>query len=397
MSGAGNPFVPDFGQAPPVMAGRDIQLARFGAALARGPSDPALTSLMLGARATGKTTLGAAVAKSASQAGWAAIRVAVPLDAPEGRTALDMLASRCRQTEEALADGERGRVSGFSLPVIGGGMQFDKDAPPDRSEGLHDTLSRTLEALTAGRRTVSGLLVVVDEIHNLGQADAGELAGCFEQITKIEGRPLAFIGSGLPEFEVMLNQQKGFTFFQRCFRVDLENLSLSESMHAIGAPFRARGIDMPADLLQRAALATGGLPFATQSVGYWMWEATDGGTANLDGVSVGAAIDRMHDEVARKVVAPIWSHLSVGDREFLAAMLPDDGPSKPVDVYRRLKNPDSGRTYKARLTKAGAIRETALGTLTFADSTLRARIIEATAEQRLIEEHQRDQLARRKE
>ena len=82
---------------------------------------------------------------------------------------------------------------------------------------------------------------------------------------------------------------------------------------------------------------------------------------------------------------------------FLVAMLRDDGPLKPVGVHRCLKNADSGRTYKARRTRAGAIRETALGKLAFADSTLRARVIEVSVEQRLIEEHHSDQLSRRGE
>lgn len=69
-----NPFTPDFGQAPPVMVGRDGVMRALLTSWATGPRDPGFTSLLLGPRGTGKTALMGALAETAGSPGGSSSR-----------------------------------------------------------------------------------------------------------------------------------------------------------------------------------------------------------------------------------------------------------------------------------------------------------------------------------
>lgn len=65
-----NPFTPAFGTVPPIMAGRDRLLAELHAALEQGVGDPNLSSILVGARGTGKTACLTRLCEDASDVGW---------------------------------------------------------------------------------------------------------------------------------------------------------------------------------------------------------------------------------------------------------------------------------------------------------------------------------------
>ena len=52
-----NPFLPTFGTSPPLLVGRDGEVARFAHAFAEGPHHPDYTMLIVGDRGSGKTVL----------------------------------------------------------------------------------------------------------------------------------------------------------------------------------------------------------------------------------------------------------------------------------------------------------------------------------------------------
>lgn len=60
-----NPFTPAFGEVPLYMAGRDGVLRSMARAFERQGRAPELTTLILGARGTGKTALLARIAEDA--------------------------------------------------------------------------------------------------------------------------------------------------------------------------------------------------------------------------------------------------------------------------------------------------------------------------------------------
>lgn len=70
-----NPFTPTFGVIPAHMAGREHIISELIRALEAGPGDPGLTTILTGARGTGKTALLSYLADEASSRGWVAVNV----------------------------------------------------------------------------------------------------------------------------------------------------------------------------------------------------------------------------------------------------------------------------------------------------------------------------------
>lgn len=75
-----NPFTPTFGIVPPIMAGRTYLIDDVVRALDRGPGDPNLATIYVGARGTGKTALLSYLSSEAQRHGWISVGVAAALE-----------------------------------------------------------------------------------------------------------------------------------------------------------------------------------------------------------------------------------------------------------------------------------------------------------------------------
>lgn len=371
--GGDNPFTPDFGQAPPVLAGREDLLSSVAAALGAGPGHRAFTSLLLGPRGVGKTTLLGRIEQEARDAGWQVVKTAA-LVAPRPSAGPVL---HCQEQFWDILDTvdppRRARLTGFSIPVTGGGAQWEHS--PEREPSFQKLVENTVAAvLDSGS---AGVLLTLDEFHNLSAGEASEMATVLQHVTKIARQPLAFLGVGLPHVEYTLLPNPGFTFFQRCHRVHIKNISHHDAMHAIEVPFATHDNPLPLALLRRVAGATRGYGYAIQSVGYHLWEAASGsptGTVTL--AHVEQSVTRMEDDVQRNVVTPIWARLSDNDKRFLFAMLPDDGPSTRSDIMERLgRDAVHFAKYRKRLLDDGVILDVERGLLTFANGEVRYRAL----------------------
>ena len=70
-----NPFTPSFGEIPAHLAGRKQLIADIERALNSPRRRPELTTLLSGARGTGKTTLLSLLSNKAEELGWIAVGV----------------------------------------------------------------------------------------------------------------------------------------------------------------------------------------------------------------------------------------------------------------------------------------------------------------------------------
>ena len=368
-----NPFTPDFGRQPPVLAGRDEAIGRMVRVLAAGPARKEFTTLMLGPRGVGKTTMAAAIADEAHAAGWRVIRIDTPLaPQPEDGT-VAAITERIYEHLDDIDPPRTRRLTAASLPVLGGGASWENTTtrPPTFRKRLDMLVNTTVDHGGAG------VLLVIDEFHNLTAPEASRIAGVLQQITKIERKPLAFIGIGLPHIDYTLLTNEGFTFFQRCNRERIGNITIHNAMEAIEGPIVAHGGAIDFQQLRRAAAATRGMGYAIQSIGYHIWELAGPPPAEITADHVARAATLMDDDVAHHVTGPIWSRLSPTDKLFLFAMLDDDGPSRLRDIGLRLGTAAPNTSaYKKRLLDQGAILETGRGRVTFAGGAIRYRAIE---------------------
>lgn len=367
-----NPFTPGFGQTPPVLAGRDDLLARTAAALASGPRHIAFTSLLLGPRGVGKTALLAAIEGEARSAGWHVARTAALFNPRAGTGPVPHFQEQCWDILDHLDPPRRAHLTGFSLPVTGGGAQWEPRT--EREPSFQKLVQHTIDAVE--REGSAGLLITVDEFHNLSESAASEIATVLQHVTKIDQRPLAFLGVGLPHLEYTLLANPGYTFFQRCNRVRVENISQHDAMHALAVPFEDHDKPVPLPHLRRAAGATRGYGYAIQSIGHHLWDLSSSPSATVNSNHVEEAVARMEADVAQNVTMPIWARLSENDKRFLCAMIPDTGPSRVRDIGRRLgRDPVHVSKYRRRLLNEGVILDAGRGYLSFANGEVRYRAI----------------------
>ena len=98
-----------------------------------------------------------------------------------------------------------------------------------------------------------------------------------------------------------------------------------------------------------------------QLLGYRAWsQHPEGEVLTYDDVEAGA--DYARHDMRRKIFDTTFKELSKGDVRFLAAMLPDEGPSALADIAQRMdKKSNYASQYKARLIEQGVLAEVGQG------------------------------------
>lgn len=163
----------------------------------------------------------------------------------------------------------------------------------------------------------------------------------------------------------------GFTFFQRCARRQTAALTPSDTRLALRKPLDDDGIQIPDNLLSRAATASGGHPYAIQSVGFHLWEKSHH-TSLVTEPALLHAVAKMSADMASNIIGPTWGRLSHRKREFLAAMSYDNSTSRIADISSRMGvDRNSANEIRHRLIRDGLIFPTAHGTVRFSDDAVR--------------------------
>lgn len=148
-----NPFTPTFGKVPPYLVGRDEILSSMRDAFANGSGDPNLSTILMGARGTGKTALLSSIADEALEEGWVSANVsAVP----------GMLEDILQRSQEAattfLQKDPKARITGISL---GGLFGVDVERPSAAPGNWRTKMNALLDQLD---QHGVGLLITVDEV-----------------------------------------------------------------------------------------------------------------------------------------------------------------------------------------------------------------------------------------
>jgi len=366
-----NPFTPTFGTSPPLLVGRDGDLADFREGLRGGPGSPERATLVTGLRGTGKTVMLNAYEDVAGEEGWLVISETATPNLIDRITHehLPRLLSEIdpRQTESHL--------TGVSLP---GGFGADREVSVRHTPrpGLRSQLNLLTDLLA--ERGGSGVLITVDEVHRKGMNDLRELGTTIQHAFR-ERRNVAFVGAGLPSAVDDLLSDEVSTFLRRADRRHLRTVRPEEVAAAIAVPIREAGRDITPDALQTAVVGTGGYPFMIQLVGLHAWRA-DSTAATIDVEQARRGVDQARRKVGQLVHASALADLSDVDRSFLAAMAHDDGPSRMADIATRLGvDATYAGQYRLRLIAAEVIEPRGHGLVDFTLPGLRDYLREHAA------------------
>ncbi len=364
----GNPFRPNFGQVPARMAGRAGLIADLSAVFENGPGDPNRTTVLIGARGTGKTALLTYMSSVAGEHGWVSVD-AVCDD--------DMLQDILLQTRKATAHlvdigSPRSKLSEVSAQVslgaVGGGIGFKRDSAAPRTEDSNWRLE--MEAiLDALEERDAGLLITVDEV-DPQQAQMVKLASVYQLLVRAE-RPVALFMAGLPHNVSQLLSDKSVSFLRRASQQHLGSIPEYEVADAFRRTAETAGKHVDAAALDAAAKAIEGFPFMLQLVGYRSWEAS-ADAVTIETPHVEAGIELARRDMENRVLKTTLDKLSNMSIRFLEAMLEDDAVSSTSDIAKRLgKSSGYVSTYKRRLMEAGLIEDAGRSKIRFALPCLR--------------------------
>jgi hypothetical protein len=341
-----NPFKPSAGSSPPELIGRQANLERVREAIEDGPGSPGRMMLFTGTRGIGKTVMLNEVEDLYLKAGW----VRISLTATS--SLLGSLHGAVLSLLDAQAPGPRRRLTGVSLP--GGVGAAWENAPVDAAD-LRAAVNALLDALGPDR----GLLVTIDEVHGGARNDMREVAALGQHLVR-EDRQFALALAGLPSSVSNLLSDHVLTFLRRAERHTLRSLHVDEVEDALRSTIEANGRTIDDGACVAAASATQGYPFLVQLVGYQVWRATPRKRLTDTDVDKGVVVAKQR--LRELVHETALNDLSEVDRDFLAAMAVDDGPSRIADVATRLgRNSQYANTYRGRLMAAGIIESPARG------------------------------------
>ena len=317
--------------------------------------------LVKGPRGSGKTVLLAAMREMAEENGLTTVRVTAK---PEP-TFADALIEQMTSASGA----EHRRMSSVQGSVLGSGAGVSFRAPEPRELSVHTRMLTAMERLAdKARRNAKGALITIDEFHNSNIGALRDFAHALQDVAKIDGKPVMFVGAGLPSMEETALADPGMTFFQRIARTQLDPLSPEESAEALRAPIEAAGGTIGDEALTTAAAATSGYPFMVQLVGYHSWTrcADPGGaiTPGDVGAAIGAATSDMRGASVRPHGQGPLVHRPAGPRGDEHVRHRRDqaqrrltGHGQDVELCQRLhRAPPRGRGDRPTRTGAAAFR-----------------------------------------
>lgn len=183
-------------------------------------------------------------------------------------------------------------------------------------------------------------------------------------------------GAGLPAAVSSMLSDDVLTFLRRARRHDLGLLSDEAAEQALVRPIETQGRVISPEALKAAVDLSGGYPYLVQAIGYASWDQHPSATEiTLEDVEAGARI--AHDEIGQLVVAPALADLSPSDRQFLAAMAIDEGPSLMRDIRLRLDvNHSAAGNTRTRLIEADMVTPIERGEVDFAAPWMRRHVRE---------------------
>jgi hypothetical protein len=362
-----NPFTPTFGVTPPVLAGRDAELAAIRRALDNGPGDPARAVLFTGARGIGKTVLLNAVEAIAREHSWAVVTYTLRRGA-----AAELTETILPQLLGAHAK-NGSRVTGASLSVLGVGGSVSRDVTPAHpiKPSFRSELEELAQAMTEHG---AGVFVSLDEVQRGSVDDLREIFHAIQHCFR-QGLQVAFVAAGLPSAINAILNDDVLTYLRRSQRHALHELPRHEVVKAIRQPILDAGRTIDDDALGLALDASHGYPFFVQMMGYQLWEANPT-VSSIDATQARVAAHRTAQSAAELLFAPVLADLSPGDRAFLQAMARVDQDPIPVSAIQARLDADRTKVaqWRRRLVAADVVEPAGHGRLSFAIPGLREHI-----------------------
>lgn len=367
-----NPFTPNFGQVPCQLAGRDELISELLYAYDNAPGDPALTTILIGARGTGKTALMTYVANQAQEQGWISVNVTCIKGMLE-----DIYQQTVKSANHILESPGTGKLSKLSVKASAGFISAETGFEFDNDDKIANWRVRVTDVLEKLNEKGIGLLITIDEVNPA--LDEMISFACVYQMFVRENRKIALLMAGLPHSVSLLINDDSVSFLRRASQKYLGRLEDYEVEKAFEETVKYGGKRVTSKALKQASAGIYGFPFMLQLVGYRAWkESGEKDEINTDDVAIG--IVQARKDLETRVLKTTLDEVSDVGLQFLIAMLKDEESSTLADIAKRMgKTSSYVSNYRKRLLEQGIIEQNGRGRLIFALPMLRSYIEEYTS------------------
>lgn len=291
-----NPYTPNAGARPPLLAGRGDELANFELLLERLRAGYTEQSMIItGLRGVGKTVLLGEFRSRAEQSGWAVVELEIAKHDDVGfgrilvreiRRALFTIAPSKRWREKARR--AAGVLKSFSFTVGADGAlvaALDVEALEGSADsGMLDAdLSDLLVALgDAAKEHDTGVIFLIDEIHFLSPAQLEALIAAIHKTVQ-RALPITLVAAGLPQLPELAGEAKSYA--ERLFKFpEIGSLGASDAQEAITKPAIQAQASFDREAADLIFEYTEGYPYFIQEFGKATWDLADGPSITIDDV-----------------------------------------------------------------------------------------------------------------
>ena len=140
------------------------------------------------------------------------------------------------------------------------------------------------------------------------------------------------------------------TFFRRCARLDMPDLTVADALQGLRLPVIDAGGAFDQEALRFAARACGPLPYQMQLIGYNAWKIAGAPDRSIDMLAVEEACVLAEEQVLEDLIEPAWYDLSESSRAFLTAV----AELGPEVEHQRLAGPRCLPARRRSRTRNGA-------------------------------------------
>ena len=278
-----NPYTPNAGATPPVLAGREHELEAFEILLERlsvGLTEQSL--IVVGLRGVGKTVLLGEFRKRALDQRWRVVDVEIAKWddeqlrrqlAREIRAALHKIGARgswTRAVKRAV-----GVLKAFTVGIdpegrLTVGLEGDLMSGYADSGAIDADIADLLVSVgEAARDQDTGIALLLDELHFLSRPQLEALILAVHKTVQ-RALPVTVAAAGLPHIHELVGKAK--TYAERLFKFStIGRLNDDEARHALREPADERGVDFTDDALNVAIDFSEGYPYFLQEFGQAAW------------------------------------------------------------------------------------------------------------------------------
>ena len=363
-----NPFTPGFGQFPHMMAGRNDIFCELDYAYNNAPGDPGLTSIIIGARGTGKTAILSHYSKEVESIGWISVDTVCQKGLLDDIYQQTVLKTRHLIDSDISSNNKSRFKSKFEL--LGIGVEYEKEEVAI-SSNWRVKMSELIDLLSEQN---IGLLITIDEVDP--KLDEMIYFASIYQLFLRESKKIALLMAGLPYNVSVLLKHRQVSFLRRSSQFVIKNIDNFEIKNAFIDTLEYGGKSIEEDALNYAIDEIAGFPYLFQLIGYRAFRIA-GEESIIKKEHILKATDFAINDLKIQVLKNTLDELSRTDLLFLKAMCEDSNYSSIKDISTRLnKSASYIGAYKKKLLEHGVIEEISRGTIKFAIPHLKEYLIE---------------------